>query len=65
MMYCGKMIHSKVYFSAGSFQTILSFFGVIGKPMKVSGLTEIVIQPGICASVSIEQDFRGNHLYRR
>ena len=32
--------------------------------MKGSGLAEIVIQSGICASGSIEQVFRGKHYNR-
>ena len=53
-----------VFVRLGSFHTICSFLGAIGKLMKGSGLAEIVIQSGICASGSIEQVFRGKHYNR-
>ena len=48
----------------GVFHTICSLFGTIGKMMRGSGLAEIVIESGICASGSLDQVLKGKHYNR-
>ena len=46
------------------FHTIRSLFGVLGSKMKGSGLSEILIESGVCASGSLEKVMSGKHYNR-
>lgn len=48
----------------GVFHTICSYLGAIGKLMAGSGLAEIVIEAGVCASGSIQKVISGKHYNR-
>ena len=48
----------------GVFHTICSIFGALGKKMKGSGLSEIVIEAGVCASGSLDMVMSGKHFSR-
>ena len=48
----------------GVFHTICSIFGALGKKMKGSGLSEIVIEAGVCASGSLDKVMSGKHFNR-
>lgn len=48
----------------GVFHTICSLFGAIGSKMKGSGLSEILIEAGVCASGSLEKVMSGKHFNR-
>ena len=48
----------------GVFHTICSIFGALGKMMKWSGLSEIVIEAGVCASGSLDKVMSGKHFNR-
>ena len=48
----------------GVFHTICSIFGELGKQMKGSGLSEIVIEAGVCASGSLDKVMSGKHFNR-
>lgn len=55
---------SKVIVRMGVFHTICSIFSTVGKMMKGSGFSEIVIESGICASGSLEKVLSGKHYNR-
>ena len=55
---------SKVIVRMGVFHTTCSIFGSIGKLMRGSGLAEIVIESGVCASGSLEKVLAGKHYNR-
>ena len=55
---------SKVIVRMGVFHTICSLFGTVGKMMKGSGFSEIVIESGICASGSLDRVMSGKHFNR-
>ena len=46
------------------FHTICSIFGALGKKMKRSGLSEIVIETGVCASGTLDKVMSGKHSNR-
>ena len=48
----------------GVFHTICSLFGALGLKMKGSGLSEILIESGVCASGSLEKVMLGKHYNR-
>ena len=48
----------------GAFHTLSSYLGALGKRLRGSGFTEVVIESGICASGSIEQVLSGKHYNR-
>ena len=47
-----------------SFHLTCAFMGALGKKMRCSGLEEVLIESGICASGSIEQVLTGKHYNR-
>ena len=55
---------NKVIVRMGVFHTICSLFGTLGKMMKGSGLAEIIIESGICASGSLDRVMNGKHFNR-
>lgn len=55
---------SKVIVRMGVFHTICSLFGTVGKMMKGSGFSEIIIESGICASGSLDRVMSGKHFNR-
>ena len=60
-----QLLHLKnVIMRMGVFHTICSLFGTIGKILRGSGLTDIVIESGICASGSLDQVLKGKHYNR-
>lgn len=56
--------YNKVIVRMGVFHTICSIFSAIGKMMKCSGWSEIVIESGVCASGSLEKVMSGKHYNR-
>ena len=48
----------------GAFHTMCSYLGSLGKMMAGSGLEDIVIESGICASGSLAQVMNGKHFNR-
>ena len=48
----------------GVFHTICSILGALGKKRKGSGLSEIVIEAGVCASGSLDKVMSGKHFNR-
>ena len=48
----------------GFFHTIRSLFGALGSKTKGSGLSEILIESGVCASGSLEKVMSGKHYNR-
>lgn len=48
----------------GSFHLTCTFMGTLGKKMRCSGLEEVLIESGICASGSIQQVLTGKHYNR-
>ena len=54
----------KVIVRMGVFHTICSIFGTVGKMMQGSGLAEIIIESGICASGSLDKVLSGKHYNR-
>ena len=46
------------------FHTICSIFGAFGEKVKGSGLSEIVIEAGVCASGSLDKVMSGKHFNR-
>jgi hypothetical protein len=57
-MYKETIIH------LGAFHTLASYLGALGKRLRGSGFSEIVIESGICASGSLEQVLNGKHYNR-
>ena len=55
---------SDVIVHMGSFHLTCAFMAALGKKMRCSGLEEVLIESGICASGSIEQVLRGKHYNR-
>ena len=55
---------SKVILRMGVFHTICSLFGTLGKMTKGSGLSEIIIESGICANGSLDRVMNGKHFNR-
>ena len=55
---------SKVIVRMGVFHTICSLFGTFRKMMKGSGLTENIIESGICDSGSLDRVMTGKHSNR-
>ena len=55
---------SKVIVRMGVFHRICSLFGTLGKMMKGSGIAEIIIEFGICASGSLDRVMTGKHFNR-
>ena len=55
---------SKVIVRMGVFNTICPLFGTLGKMTKGSGLTEIIIEFGICDSGSLDRVMTGKHSNR-
>ena len=55
---------SDVIVRMGSFHLTCAFMGALGKKMRCSGLEEVLIESGICASGSIEQVLTGKHYNR-
>ncbi|CAH3022120.1 unnamed protein product [Porites evermanni] len=55
---------SDVIVHMGSFHLTGAFMGALGKKMRCSGLEEVLIESGICASGSIEQVLTGKHYNR-
>ena len=53
--------NKKVVVRMGVFHTICSLFGTLGKTMKASGIAEIIIESGICASESLNRVMTGKH----
>ena len=45
----------------GVFHTICSLYGTLGKMVKGSGIAEIIIESGICASGSLNRVMTGKH----
>ena len=45
----------------GSFHLTSTFIGALEKKMRCSGLEQVLIESGICASGSLEQILRGKH----
>ena len=56
--------YKKVIVRMGVFHTICSLFGTLGKMMKGSGLSEIILESGICASGSLNRVMNGKHFNR-
>ena len=52
---------SKVIVRMGVFDTICTLFGTLGKMMKGSGIAEIIIESGFCASGSLDRVMTGKH----
>ena len=48
----------------GGFHLTCTYMGALGKMMRCSGLEEILIESGICASGSIEKVMTGKHYNR-
>ena len=48
----------------GVFHTIGSLFSALSSKMKGSGLSEILIESGVCASGSLEKVMSGKHYNR-
>ena len=48
----------------GVFHTICSLFGTLGKMIKGSGIAEIIIESGFCASGSLDRIATGKHFNR-
>ena len=55
---------SNVIVRMGVFHTICSIFGTLGKLLRGSGFSEIVIEANICASGSLEKVLSGKHYNR-
>ncbi|CAH3017905.1 unnamed protein product [Porites evermanni] len=55
---------SDVFVRMGSFHLTCAFMGALGKKIRCSGLEEVLIESGICASGSIEQVLTGKHYNR-
>ena len=55
---------SNVIVRMGVFHTICSIFGTLGKLLRGSGFSEIVIEANICASGSLERVLSGKHYNR-
>ena len=55
---------SDVIVRMSSFHLTCAFMGALGKKMRCSGLEEVLIESGICASGSIEQVLTGKHYNR-
>lgn len=56
--------YKHVFVHLGVFHTMMSYLGAVGKLMKGSGLEEIVIEAGLCASGSLEKVLAGKHYNR-
>ena len=56
--------YKKVVVRMGVFHTICSLFGTLGKMMKGSGIAEIIIESGICASGSLDRVMTGKQYNR-
>lgn len=56
--------YSDVIIRLGVFHTLCSAFGTIGKRMSGSGISEVIIESGICASGSINKVMTGKHYNR-
>ena len=54
----------KVLDRMGVFHTLCSLFGTLGKMMNGSGLSEIILESGICASRSLNRVMNGKHFNR-
>ena len=57
-------LFSKIVVRMGVFHTICSLFGTVGKMMRGSGFSEIIIESGICASGSLNRVMSGKHFNR-
>ena len=55
---------SKVIINLGAFHAMCSFMGSLGKMMTGSGLEDILIEAGVCASGSIQKVLSGKHYNR-
>ena len=55
---------SDVIVRMSSFHLTCAFMGALGKKMRCSGLEEVLIESGICASGPIEQVLTGKHYNR-
>ena len=55
---------SDVIVRMGSFHLTCASMGALGKKMRCSGLEEVLIESGICASGSIQQVLTGKHYNR-
>ena len=56
--------YSDVVIRLGVFHTLCSAFGTIGKRMNGSGITEVILESGICASGSVNKVMSGKHYNR-
>ena len=45
----------------GAFHTLASYLGALGKRLRGSGFSEIIIKSGVCASGSLEHVLTGKH----
>jgi len=57
-------LYQKVVLNLGPFHTMCSYMGAVAKMMSSSGFEDIVVEAGLCASVSIEQVMSGRHYNR-
>ena len=57
-------LYQKVVLNLGPFHTICSYMGAVGNMMSGSKFEDIVVEAGLCASVSIEQVMSGRHYNR-
>jgi len=57
-------IFSDVIVQMGSFHLLCSFMSALGKLMRCSGLEEVLVESGVCASGSIQQVMAGKHYNR-
>lgn len=56
--------YADVYINLGAFHIMCSYMGALGKMMCGSGLEEIIIEAGVCASGSIDRVMSGKHYNR-
>ncbi|KAK3735621.1 hypothetical protein QZH41_007397 [Actinostola sp. cb2023] len=57
-------IFSDVIVQMGSFHLLCSYMSALGKLMRCSGLEEVLVESGVCASGSIQQVMAGKHYNR-
>ena len=57
-------LYADVFIQLGAFHTLASYLGALGKRLKGSGFSEIIIEAGVCASGSIDKVLTGQHYNR-
>ncbi|GFO22423.1 hypothetical protein PoB_004892800 [Plakobranchus ocellatus] len=56
--------YKHVFIHLGVFHTMMSHLGALGKLMKGSGLEEVLVESGLCASGSLDRVFAGKQYSR-